>query len=226
MQVPVEPSQLKSPPELGMQVLVKPSKNPSVVILPCTETDHENKNPTIASKSQQETAVSSKIPVAAKHCQGKQLPTRAAKSKKLLSTDLSVPKPATNQTRNDSTSEDEDEDIHEAVGSYDPDYQEIHSYDEINAIMPRFKPINDWNKDIDLVGVLDIFAASLERHKKDTKDDLEWINHKTHPTKKEDIIQAYELSFSFIDGFIPSDTLISQSKYCIPNVLVKKLESH
>ena len=75
--------------------------------------------------------------------------------------------------------------------------------------MPRVKPINNWNKYIDVVGVLDIFAASLEQHKKVTKDDFEWVNHKTHPTKKEDIIQAYELSFSFIDGFIPSDTLIS-----------------
>ena len=139
---------------------------------------------------------------------------------------MSVPKSATNQTQNDSTSEDEDEDIHEAVGSYDPDYCEIDSYDEINAIMPQFKPINGRNKDVDVVGVIDIFAASKERHKKDTKDDFEWVNHKTHPTKKEYIIQAYELSFSFVEGFIPSDTLISQSKYCILNVLHKKLEDH
>ncbi len=93
------------------------------------------------------------------------------------------------------------------------------------AIMPCFKPINDWNKDIDVVGVIDIIAALKERHKKDTKDDFQWVNHKTHPTKKEDIIQAFELSFSFVDRFIPSDTLISQSKYCIPNALHKKLES-
>jgi hypothetical protein len=39
---------------------------------------------------------------------------------------LSVPKPATNQTQNDSTSEDEDEDIHKAVsGGHDPDYRDI-----------------------------------------------------------------------------------------------------
>ncbi len=62
--------------------------------------------------------------------------------------------------------------------------------------------------------------------KKDTKDDFEWVNHKTHLAKKEYIIQAYELSFSFIDGFIPSDTLISQSKYSFPGVLHRKLESH
>ncbi len=92
--------------------------------------------------------------------------------------------------------------------------------------MPRFKPINDWNKDIDFVCVLEIFAAFLEQHKKDTKDDFEWVKHKTHPTKKEDIIQAYESSFSFIDGFIPSDTLISQSKYCIPKEFQIKLDHH
>ncbi len=146
--------------------------------------------------------------------------------KKLTSTSLSVLTPATNQTQTNSTSKDEDDDIHEAVGSYDLDYREIDSYDEINAIMPWFKPINDWNKDVDVVGVIDIFATSKERHKKDTKDDFEWVNHKTHPTKKEDIIQAYELSFSFIDGFIPSDTLIAQSKYCIPKELQRKLEDH
>ena len=85
--------------------------------------------------------------------------------------------------------------------------------------MPRFKPINDWNKDIDEGRVIDIFASSKERHKKYTKDNFEWVNHKTHPTNKQEIIHAYESFFLFIDGFIPSDTLISQSKYCVPNVL-------
>ena len=50
--------------------------------------------------------------------------------------------------------------------------------------MPCFKPINDWNKDVDVVDVIDIFAASKEQHKIDTKDDFEWVNNKTHPTKK------------------------------------------
>ncbi len=139
---------------------------------------------------------------------------------------MSVPKPATNQTQNESSVNNEDDNIHAPVGSYDPDYREIDSYDEINAIMLCLKSINDWNKDIDVVGVIDIFDASKERHKKDTKDDFEWVNPKTHPTKKQDIIQAYELSFSFIDGFIPSDTLLSHSKYCVPGVVKRKLESH
>ena len=96
---------------------------------------------------------------------------KAAKSNNLTSTSLSDPKPTTNQTHNDSTIDNEDDNIHEAV-SFDHDYLEIASYDEINAIMPRFKPINDWIKDIDEVGIIDIFAASKEWHKKDTKDDL------------------------------------------------------
>jgi hypothetical protein len=33
---------------------------------------------------------------------------------------------------------------------------------DINAIMPRFKPSNDWNKDIDAAGVIDIFCLSKE----------------------------------------------------------------
>ena len=94
------------------------------------------------------------------------------------------------------------------------------------AIMPRFKPVDYWNKDIDEERVIDIFTSSRERHKKDTKDNFEWINHKTHPTNKQDIIQAYELSFYFIDVFISSHTLISQSKYCVPVVLHSKLDSH
>ena len=101
---PEDHSQLKHPPELGMQVPVEPGKNPSVVIPPSTKTEHESKDPTNASESQLATAVSSKISVATKHCQGKELPTRASKSKKLTSTSLSVVKPATNQTQNDSTS--------------------------------------------------------------------------------------------------------------------------
>ncbi len=151
---------------------------------------------------------------------------RAAQLKKLDTSSLPDLKPTPSQTKNDSTSEDEDEDIHETVGSSDPEYREIAHYDDINAIMPRFKPSNDWNKDIDAAGVIDIFRLSKERHKKDTKDDFEWVNHKTHPTTKTDIIQAYESSFAFINGFIPSDTLISQSKYCIPNALLEKLEDH
>jgi hypothetical protein len=182
---PEDHSQLKSPPELEMQVPVEPGRNPSVVIPPSTETELESADPTIASESQLATAVSSKIPVATKRPQGKQLPTRAAKSKKLTSTSLSVPKLPTNQTRNDYTSEDEDDNIHEAVGNYDPDYPDIHSYDEINAIMPRFKPINDWNKDFDVEGVLDIFAASLERHKKIPKMILSgYITRHIQPKKK------------------------------------------
>ncbi len=93
-------------------------------------------------------------------------------------------KPTPSQTKNNSTSEDEDDDIHETVGSSDPDYREIDSFDEINAIIPWFKPSNDWNKDIQAAGVIDIFRLSKERHKKDTKDDFEWVNHKTHPTTK------------------------------------------
>ncbi len=167
---PEDHSQLKNPPELEMHVPVEPGVDPSSVIPHSTGTEHESTKPTIASESQLAFAVSSKIPVTKKCLQGKKLPTQAAKSNELTSTSLSDPKPATNQTQNDSSDDDEDDDIHEAVSS-DPNNcdLEIHSYDEINAIMLRFKPINDWNEDIDVVGVIDIFAASLERHKKDTK---------------------------------------------------------
>ena len=94
------------------------------------------------------------------------------------------------------------------------------------AIMPHSKPVDYWNKDIDEGCVVDIFTSSREQHKKDTKDDFERVNHKTHPTNKQDIIQAYELSFYFINVFISSHTLISQSKYCVPGVLHRKLDSH
>lgn len=223
---PEDRSHLKNPPEWGMQVPVEPGLDPSLVILSSTETEHDIIEPTIASESQLATAFISKKNVATIRRLGKLLPTRAAKSAKLTSTSMSDSKPASNQTKTDSSVDDEDDDIHEAVGTYDSDYQDIPSYDVINTIMPRFKPIDDWNKDIDVEEVIDIFASSLERHKKDTKDDFEWVNHRIQPTKKEDIIQAYESSFSFIDGFIPSDTLMSQSKFCITNVLVKKWEGH
>jgi hypothetical protein len=156
---PEDHSQLKNPPELEMHVPVEPGVDPSSVIPPSTGTEHESTKPTIASESQLAFAVSSKIPVTTKRLQGKKLPTQAAKSNELTSTSLSDPKPATNQTQNDSSDDNEDDDIHEAVSS-DPNNcdLEINSYyDEINA---RFKPINDWNKDIDVVGVIDIFAAS------------------------------------------------------------------
>ena len=83
---------------------------------------------------------------------------RSAKSNKLTSTSLSDPQPANNQTITDCTFEDVDEDIYETVRS-DPKYYEQHSYDEIYAIMPRLKLVNDWNKDIGKGSVIDIFAS-------------------------------------------------------------------
>ncbi len=65
------------------------------------------------------------------------------------------------------------------------------------AVMPCFKPINDRNKDIDKGSVIDIFASSKEQNKKDTKDNFEWVNHKTHPTNKQEIIQVYESSILY-----------------------------
>ena len=119
---------------------------------------------------------------------------RSAKLKKLASTRLSDLKPANNQTKNNSTVEDEYEDIHEEVSS-DPNYVEWSSYDEMYAIMPRFKPLDYWNKDSGVGSVIDIFFLSKEQHKKDTKDNFEGVNHKTHPTNKQEIIQAYESVF-------------------------------
>ena len=157
-----------------MQKPIEPGLDPSSVIPPTIGTERESTEPAIALESQLATAASSTIPVAPKRRQGKELPMRAAKklpiqatkSKRLTSTSISDSKRAINQTQNESSVDNEDDDIHEAVGSNDLDYQEMYSYDEINAIMPRFKPINDWNKNIDVVRVFDIFAASLEGHKK------------------------------------------------------------
>jgi hypothetical protein len=108
-----------------MQVPVEPGLDPSSVIPLSTETEHESTEPTIATESQLATAVLSKIPDATKHRQGKELPTRATKSNKLTSKSLSDPKPATNQTQHDYTIDDEDDNIHEAVGNYDPNYCEF-----------------------------------------------------------------------------------------------------
>ncbi len=207
-----DPPQLKNPPELGMLLPVVPAGlDPAVVILPSTETDHESTEPTIAPESQLAITVSSKDPSPTKRCLGKQLPMQATKLNKLTSNSFSDLKPAHSQTKNDSTVEDEYEDIHEEI-SFDPNYIEQSSYNEMFAIMPHFKPLDYWNKEIGVGNVIDIFTFSMEQHKKDNKDDFEWENHKTHPTNKQEIIQAYESVFLFIDGFIPSDKLISQSK--------------
>ena len=72
---PEDHSHFKNLPELGMQVPVEPGLNPSDVIPPSTETEHESTDPTIAPESQLANAVSSKLPVDTKHCQGKELPT-------------------------------------------------------------------------------------------------------------------------------------------------------
>ena len=72
---------------------------------------------------------------------------------------LSDLKPANNQTINDSTVEDEYEDIHEEV-SFDPNYFEKNSYDEMYAIMPRFKPLDYWNNNRGVGSVIDIFCFS------------------------------------------------------------------
>jgi hypothetical protein len=90
----------------------KPDKEGGALVIPAKAT------------SQLAIVASSKDPVATKHCQGKELPMRAAKLKQLASTSLSDLKPTHSQTKNDSTVEDEDDDIHEAVSS-DPNYYEV-----------------------------------------------------------------------------------------------------
>ena len=110
--------------------------------------------------------------------------------------------------------------------SSDPSYYEQHSYNDFFSIMPRFKPVNNWNKCVDGRIVIDIFASSKERHKKDTIGRFEWINFKTQHTNKQEIIQACESSLLFIEGFIPSHTLMSQSKCCVPGVLERKLDCY
>ena len=115
--------------------------DPAVVIPPFTETEHKSKEPIITPESQLAIAVSSKDPSPTKRLLGKQLPMQAAKLNKLKSTSLSDLKPAHNQTKNNSTVEDEYADIHEEV-SFDPNYFEQSSYDEMYAIMPRFKPLD------------------------------------------------------------------------------------
>ena len=140
--------QVKHPPEERMLLPVVPGLDPAVVIPPSTETEQESTEPTIAPAAQLATAVSSKDPFVSKHCQGKKLSMRSAKSNNLTSTSLSYPELANNQTTNDCSFEDEDEEIHETVSS-DPNYYEQNSYDENFSIMPHFKPVNYWNKDIE-----------------------------------------------------------------------------
>ena len=140
---------------------VVPGLDPAVVIPPSTETEQESTEPITAPVAQLATAVSSKDPFVSKFPQGKQIPMQSAKSNTLTSASLSDPKPATNHTQDGSTVEDEDEDIHESVSSY-PNYFELSFYDEMYAIMPRFKPVNYWNKDIDEGRVIDIFFSSRE----------------------------------------------------------------
>ena len=116
------------------------------VIPPSTETEHESTEPTITHESQLAIAVFSKDPSPTKKRLGKQLPMQAAKLNKLTFTSLSDLKPTHSQTKNDSTVGNEDADIHEAV-SFDPNYFEQISYDEMYAIMPRFIHLDCWNKD-------------------------------------------------------------------------------
>ncbi len=63
---PEDHSQLKHPPELGMLVPVEPGLDPSVVILPSTETEHKSTEPTLAPAAQLASAIFSKDPVAKK----------------------------------------------------------------------------------------------------------------------------------------------------------------
>ena len=48
----------------------------------------------------------------------------------------------------------------------------VNLYDPMFAIMPRFLPRNNWNKDVMSKETLDIFHQSKERHKNDVHDNL------------------------------------------------------
>ena len=94
------------------------------------------------------------------------------------------------------------------------------------VIMPRFHPINNWNKDGMSDKTLDIFHVSKECHKKDVQDNFDWINFKAPRVDKQAAIKAYQSKYLFVEGFIPSHALQSQSKYCVPNIVQNRLKNY
>ena len=94
------------------------------------------------------------------------------------------------------------------------------------AIIPCFRPINNWNKDGMSNKTLDIFHVSKERHKKDVQDNFDWINFKAPQVDKQAAIKAYQSKYSSIEGFIPLHSLQSQSKYRFPNVVQNRLKNY
>ena len=102
----------------------------------------------------------------------------------------------------------------------------VNLYDPMFAIMPRFLPRNNWNKDGMSKKTLDIFHQSKERHKNDVQDNFDWINFKAPRVEKQAAIKAYQSKYTFLEGFIPSHTLQSQSKYCLPNVVQNRLNTY
>ena len=103
---------------------------------------------------------------------------------------------------------------------------DVNLYDQMFAIMPRFLPRNNWNKDGMSNKSLDIFHQAKERHKKDVQDNYDWINFKAPRVDKQAAIKAYQSKYTFFEGFIPSHTLQSQSKYSLPSVVQNRMKTY
>ena len=79
------------------------------------------------------------------------------------------------------------------------------NYAYLFAIMPRFIPINDWNKDVVDDRVINIYESSGERPNITSKDNFDWLEFGKHYVVSEmAATKVYQSRFTFINGFVPS----------------------
>ena len=89
--------------------------------------------------------------------------SKSVQSDASISTSVSNLKPAAKPSKMHSSSSSDEEDVVEEAVVANSTMWEQHSYDQNFAIMPRFKPIAEWNKDVDDDRtVIDIFASANE----------------------------------------------------------------
>ena len=87
----------------------------------------------------------------------------------------------------DSTSNSSDQSDESVVEEASQDLKkgyDQNTYDLTYAIMPRFHPSNDWNKDNKHGKTFDIFQLSQERRQKDVRDNFDWMDFKRYHVDK------------------------------------------
>ena len=102
----------------------------------------------------------------------------------------------------------------------------IDAYHPPFTIYQRFIPDKKWNEDSLLSTPVSIFPDTGGRHKKEVKDNFDWLQPAIRPADKAAARNAYADNYIFKEGFHISLKSSSYSKYAVPSIVMSRYKNY